>query len=303
MKRKEFIRNTFLLTGGIVTAPNLIAQSVSKQHAKTRKITILHTNDTHSNIEPFPANHAKFPNQGGVVKRFKLINEIRAQEETVLLLDAGDIFQGTPYFNLFGGVLEMKAMSLMEYDAATMGNHDFDAGLEGFLRAKEFASFPFLCANYDFSETILNGKTTPSMIIEKGGIRIGVFGLGVELEGLVPSDKFGGTKYLDPIDCAIREASKLKKKGCELIICLSHLGYSYENDKISDLKLAKVTRNIHLIIGGHTHTFLKRPTEEKNLDGETVLINQVGWGGLQLGRLDFIVEKERFKKQESIQIQ
>jgi 5'-nucleotidase len=300
MKRSEFIRNTFLLTGGILSAPTLLAQAKSN---KRRKITILHTNDTHSNIEPFPSNHPKFPNQGGVVKRFKLINEIREQEEHVLLLDAGDIFQGTPYFNMFGGVLEMKAMTLMGYDAATMGNHDFDAGLDGFLKAKQYAAFPFLCANYDFSTTILKDQTTPSVIIEKGGVRIGVFGIGVQLEGLVPADKFGETLYLDPVQCANEEAVKLKKKGCELIICLSHLGYSYDSEKISDLKLAKQTRNIHLIIGGHTHTFLDRPTEEKNLDGETVLVNQVGWGGLQLGRLDFIVEKKRFNKTAGVVVQ
>jgi 5'-nucleotidase len=300
MKRSEFIRNTFLLTGGILSVPTLLAQA--KQN-KTRKITILHTNDTHSNIEPFPSNHPKFPNQGGVVKRFSLINKIREEEEYVVLLDAGDIFQGTPYFNMFGGVLELKAMSLMGYDAATMGNHDFDAGLDGFLKAKQHATFPFLCANYDFSTTILKDQTTPSMIIEKGGVRIGVFGIGVQLEGLVPADKFGETLYLNPVQCANEEAVKLKNKGCELIICLSHLGYSYESEKISDLKLAKQTRNIHLIIGGHTHTFLDRPTEEKNLDGETVLINQVGWGGLQLGRLDFIVEKKKFNKLPGVVVQ
>jgi 5'-nucleotidase len=300
MKRSEFIRNTFLLTGGILSAPTVLAQAKKN---KTRKITILHTNDTHSNIEPFPSNHPKFPNQGGVVKRFSLINKIREEEEHVVLLDAGDIFQGTPYFNMFGGVLELKAMSLMGYDAATMGNHDFDAGLDGFLKAKQHASFPFLCANYDFSTTILKDQTTPSMIIEKGGVRIGIFGIGVQLEGLVPADKFGETLYLDPVQCANEEAVMLKKKGCELIICLSHLGYSYESEKISDLKLAKQTRNIHLIIGGHTHTFLDRPTEEKNLDGETVLINQVGWGGLQLGRLDFIVEKKKFNKLPGVVVQ
>jgi len=300
MKRSEFIRNTFLLTGGILSAPTVLAQAKKN---KTRKITILHTNDTHSNIEPFPSNHPKFPNQGGVVKRFSLINKIREEEEHVVLLDAGDIFQGTPYFNMFGGVLELKAMSLMGYDAATMGNHDFDAGLDGFLKAKQHATFPFLCANYDFSTTILKDQTTPSMIIEKGGVRIGVFGIGVQLEGLVPADKFGDTLYLNPVQCANEEAVKLKKKGCELIICLSHLGYSYDTDKISDLRLASVTRNIHLIIGGHTHTFLERPTEVKNLDGQTVLINQVGWGGLQLGRLDFLIEKKKFNKRKGIQVQ
>lgn len=302
MKRRDFLTKSFLVSGGILISPSLFAAEATKKK-KVKRITILHTNDTHSNIDPFPANHAKFPNKGGVSKRFEMIQKIRNEEENVLLLDAGDIFQGTPYFNMFGGVLEMKVMSAMGYDAATMGNHDFDAGLDGFLSAKAHANFPFLCANYDFSDTILKDQTTKSVILERGDLKIGIFGIGVELNGLVPNDKFGATKYLDPIECANKEAELLKKQGCDLIICLSHLGYSYESEKISDLRLARSTKNIHLIIGGHTHTFLERPTEEKNAIGQTVLINQVGWGGIQLGRLDFCIEEKKFSRKESMVVQ
>lgn len=302
MKRRDFLTKSFLVSGGILISPSLFAAEATKKK-KVKRITILHTNDTHSNIDPFPANHTKFPNKGGVSKRFEMIQKIRNEEENVLLLDAGDIFQGTPYFNIFGGVLEMKVMSAMGYDAATMGNHDFDAGLDGFLSAKAHANFPFLCANYDFSDTILKDQTTKSVILERGDLKIGIFGIGVELNGLVPNDKFGATKYLDPIECANKEAELLKKQGCDLIICLSHLGYSYESEKISDLRLARSTKNIHLIIGGHTHTFLERPTEEKNAIGQTVLINQVGWGGIQLGRLDFCIEEKKFSRKESMVVQ
>ena len=303
MKRRSFVQKGILLTGATIIAPSLMAQTSNEKKKKVKQLTILHTNDTHSTIEPFPANHSKFSGKGGVVNRFNLIQKIRSEEENVLLLDAGDIFQGTPYFNMFGGVLEMKAMSKMGYDAATMGNHDFDGGMDGFLKAKEYADFPFLCSNYDFSATILKNQTQDSLIKEIGGLKVGIFGIGVELKGLVPDDKFGETVYLDPIVHANRVALQLKKEGCDLIICLSHLGYQYESDKISDLKLAAATKNIHLIIGGHTHTFLERPTEVKNSEGQIVLVNQVGWGGIHLGRVDFDIEKKRFNKKQVIEIQ
>jgi 5'-nucleotidase len=302
MKRRSFVQKGILLTGATIIAPSLIAQT-SNEKKKVKQLTILHTNDTHSTIEPFPANHSKFPGKGGVVNRFNLIQKIRSEEENVLLLDAGDIFQGTPYFNMFGGVIEMKVMSKMGYDAATMGNHDFDGGMDGFLKAKEYADFPFLCSNYDFSETILKNQTQDLLIKEIGGLKVGIFGIGVELKGLVPDDKFGETVYLDPISTANRVALELKKKGCDLIICLSHLGYQYESDKISDLKLAAATKNIHLIIGGHTHTFLDKPTEVKNSEGQIVLVNQVGWGGIHLGRIDFDIEMKRFNRNQVVEIQ
>jgi 5'-nucleotidase len=302
MKRRSFVQKGILLTGATIIAPSLIAQT-SNEKKKVKQLTILHTNDTHSTIEPFPANHSKFPGKGGVVNRFNLIQKIRSEEENVLLLDAGDIFQGTPYFNMFGGVIEMKVMSKMGYDAATMGNHDFDGGMDGFLKAKEYADFPFLCSNYDFSETILKNQTQDLLIKEIGGLKVGIFGIGVELKGLVPDDKFGETVYLDPISTANRVALELKKKGCDLIICLSHLGYQYESDKISDLKLAAATKNIHLIIGGHTHTFLDKPTEVKNSEGQIVLVNQVGWGGIHLGRIDFDIEMKRFNRKQVVEIQ
>lgn len=289
MKRRDFVRNTFAVAGGIIISPSLLAKNDTK---KQIKLTILHTNDTHSNIDPFPANHAKFPNKGGVVWRNQLIQKIRSEEEHVLLLDAGDLFQGTPYFNKYKGVLEMKLMSEMGYEASTMGNHEFDIGLDGFKNAKKYANFPFVCSNYDFSNTILEGETIKNLVVRKGKLKIGILGVGVELEGLVPKLCFDQTKYLDPIIVANEQAAILKNKGCDFIICLSHLGFDYvDSKKVSDLILARSTRNINLIIGGHTHTFLEKPVEETNLDGKKVLINQVGWAGVNLGRLDFYFDR------------
>ena len=296
MKRRNFIQNIVLGTGTLLVSPSLFSQENLK---KKKRLVILHTNDTHSTIEPFPSKHSKFPNMGGVSKRHTILQKIRSEEEHVLLLDAGDIFQGTPYFNTFNGELEMKLMSLLQYDAATMGNHDFDIGLEGFLNAQQFANFPFLCANYDFSETILSGKTKAYHIFHKAGIKIGVFGVGVALKGLVSEDKYGNTRYLDPISTANKIASELKSKSCDLVICLSHLGFEYENKNInSDRKLAAETQNIDIILGGHTHTFFDKPLVLKNLKNKDVLVNQVGWGGVYLGRIDIDVESGFFQAEK-----
>ncbi|NDA97594.1 MAG: bifunctional metallophosphatase/5'-nucleotidase [Crocinitomicaceae bacterium] len=296
MKRRNFIQNIVLGTGTLLVSPSLFSQENLK---RKKRLVILHTNDTHSTIEPFPSKHSKFPNMGGVSKRHTILQKIRSEEEHVLLLDSGDIFQGTPYFNTFNGELEMKLMSLLEYDAATMGNHDFDIGLEGFLNAKQFAIFPFLCANYDFSETILAGHTKAYQIFHKAGIKIGVFGVGVALKGLVSEDKYGKTRYLDPISTANKIASELKSKSCDLVICLSHLGFEYENKSInSDRKLAAETQNIDIILGGHTHTFFDKPLVLKNSKNKDVLINQVGWGGVYLGRIDIDVESGFFQAEK-----
>lgn len=303
MKRRSFVKKSAMVSSGLFFAGNLFGKTIFAQQKKT-KVTILHTNDTHSNIEPLPDNHSKFPNMGGVSKRFEVIKAIRQQEEHVILLDAGDIFQGTPYFNKYKGTLEMKLMSELGYDAATMGNHDFDAGLEGFFMASEHAQFPFLCANYDFSKTVLKDKTKPYTIFKKGKHSIGVFGIGIELEGLVPASKFEKTIYQDPIKVANEVAAILKKEGCDVVICLSHLGFEYQTDKVSDRVLAAQTSNIDIILGGHTHTFMEKPIELNNSEGKPVLINQVGWGGLHLGRIDIEIssEKSLFKKQESISV-
>jgi 5'-nucleotidase len=228
-----------------------------------------------------------------VAKRAIMIEKVRKENPNTLLLDAGDIFQGTPYFNYFGGEIEFKLMSMLKYDAATLGNHDFDNSIEGFHKQLPNASFDFVCANYNFKNTVLDTLVKPYKIFFKDGIKIGVFGLGIELLHLVSPDLYKETKYLDPIEITQDISRDLKEKeACDLVICLSHLGYNYKNsDKISDLKLAAATKNIDLIIGGHTHTFLPKPTLVKNLNNENVLVNQVGAYGVNLGRVDFYFDE------------
>jgi len=291
MERRKFIYNslstaTFLGLGGI----NVFEPFKNNQ----TKITILHTNDVHSHIDPFPANHPRNPGAGGVARRAQIIQQVRAENEHVLLLDAGDSFQGTPYFNYYGGELEWKLMSMMGYDATTIGNHEFDNGLNGLLAQMPHAKFDILSANYDFSKTDLSPFVKPYRIFKKGNIKIGVFGLGVALEGLVDKKHYGETVYNDPLEVAQTISKKLKDtEKCDLIICLSHLGYAYKNEptKICDLLLAKQSKNIDIIIGGHTHTFLDKPTLVQNLDDKTVIVNQVGCYGINLGKIEVFFEE------------
>jgi len=284
--RRKFITQSALAAGALLSSNGLFA-ALQKENA-AKKLTILHTNDVHSRLEPFPMDGSKNQGLGGVAARAQLIKKIRSEEEQVLLLDAGDIFQGTPFFNLYKGEPEMKAMAAMGYDAATMGNHDFDAGLENFATQLKHISFPILMCNYDFSHTPMEFKYQPYKIFKKGKLKIGVTAVGIEMTGLVPDSLFGNTQYLDPIQKANETAAKLKKEeGCDMIICLSHLGYKYSDNKVSDIVLAKETENIDLIIGGHTHTFMDAPELFTNKAGSNVLVNQVGWAGIQLGRLDF----------------
>lgn len=287
MNRRKFIYHLAGGAAGLIALPSMTLRQKGKS-----KITILHTNDTHSRIDPFPADDAKYPGLAGVSRRATLVEQIRSEEEQVLLLDAGDIFQGTPYFNLYGGEVEFRMMSALKYDAATMGNHDFDGGLEGFVKALPHAAFPFLCANYDFSDTVLHDQTKPHKVFYKGNLKIGVFGIGVELDGLVPANLYGKTRYLDPIKQAQAQADFLKlDEKCDLVICLSHLGHKPKLNNLCDPLLAAETEHINLIIGGHSHTFMDKPEEHKNKAGKKVLINQVGWAGLVLGRVDFYFDK------------
>ncbi|CAM4002635.1 metallophosphatase [Flavobacterium branchiophilum] len=293
MKRRDFIQKTtasttFLTMGGL---------SLSSFNQKnTKHLTILHTNDVHSYIDPFPADDPRNPNMGGVSRRAEVIHHIRKENPNVLLLDAGDIFQGTPYFNYYGGELEFKLMSMMQYDAATIGNHDFDNGLDGLLAQMPHAKFDFLSANYDFSKTQLDSFVKPYKIFIKNGIKVGVFGLGVALYGLVDKKNYKETVYLDPFEISQDMVKILKhEQHCDLVICLSHLGYQYKNEpqKPSDLQLAAASKGIDLIIGGHTHTFLDKPTIVKNAEDKDVIVNQVGCYGLNMGRIDFYLDQDK----------
>ncbi len=287
--RRNFIKNMALgAAAGTLILPSC------KVNSKDVKLTILHTNDVHSHIDPFPINHSSYPNQGGFARRSALIKQVRRTEEHVLLLDSGDIFQGTPYFNFYKGELDIKLMNKMGYDVGTIGNHEFDNGAEELANQISKADFPFVNCNYDLENSVLKSLTQPYKIINKGNVKIGIIGLGIELHGLVDPSKCGDIKYNCPIDYGDKVAGYLKtQKNCDYIIALSHLGYTYKNDKVSDLELAKNTEYIDLILGGHTHTFLDKPTVVDNKIGKEVLINQTGWAGIKLGRIDILFGEDK----------
>lgn len=273
--------------------------AISKEIIKSKNIshlTILYTNDVHSRIEPFPTNDPKYANKGGFARRSAVIEDLRKQNNNTLLLDAGDIFQGTPYFNLYGGELEYKLMSLMQYDATTIGNHDFDLGIENIAKQMPHANFSFINCNYDFSNTALNNKILPYKIFTKQGVKIGVLGYGIELAGLVDKRMYKDTIYQNPLPIANATAKLLKLDlNCDYVIALSHLGFSYNNNKISDISMAPQTENIDLIIGGHSHTFLDKPVKLLNRAGKDIYVTQVGWAGIWLGKIDvyFSLDKKK----------
>lgn len=291
IKRRNFIQQAAIsgltLSSGVLGMSRLLKPDITN-------ITVLHTNDWHSRIEPFPDDDSYKAGRGGFERRAAMVEAVRKSTDNVLLLDSGDVFQGTPYFNFYGGELEYKLMSELKYDATTMGNHDFDNGLDGLIDVMPLATFPLVISNYGLDDTPLAGRTVPHIIKQFGEIRIGVFGLGIELQGLVPDKLYGDTQYHDPIKVGQQVASQLKHDmGCDYVICLSHLGYKYDHDKVDDVSLARSTTDIDLILGGHTHTFLYEPVVETNLEGEQVAINQAGWGGLMLGRIDLYFENNR----------
>ena len=302
MKRRHFLKKIKFSSIYGLTLPYFINDDYFDNGLK--KITILHTNDVHSHIDPFPKNDPLNPSGGGVIARANLINLIKKDNPNTLVLDAGDVFQGTPYFNFFGGELELKLMSKMGYNASTLGNHEFDNGTEKLSKVLKHANFSFLNSNYTLKNTPLENKIKSHEIFKINGIKIGVFGLGIELEGLVEKKLYKGIKYLNPIEISKDISDDLKyNHKCDLVICLSHLGFSYSKDKniMCDLILAKQTKNIDLIIGGHTHTFLDEPVKVKNLENKDVIINQVGCFGINLGKIDFYFS-ENNKQQEGISI-
>lgn len=268
-----------LLSLFLLSGPALIARE---------RLVILHTNDTHSRIEPLPPTDRTAPGMGGVVRRASYIDQVRSENEQVLLFDAGDFLQGTPYFNLFKGEVEIKAMNLMHYDAATLGNHEFDYGLAILEKVVRQAAFPIVSSNYDFSGTALAGLVKPYLVLKKGKLRIGVIGIDVQPKGLIAADNYNGMKFLDPEETANNLAEKLRREEkCDLIICLSHLGYS------ADVRLAESSRNIDLILGGHSHTYLQEPTEQRNRDHRPVMIYQTSGRGAYMGRMDITMERTK----------
>lgn len=313
MRRRRFLREAGLASAGALLAPRWLL--AGQDHAAVSPaasavsllspggitppalpgevhLVILHTNDTHSRLDPFPMDGGPFQGLGGAARRATLIRRIRSENPNVLLLDSGDIFQGTPYFNFFGGEIELKSMSEMAYDATTLGNHEFDNGVEGLVAMMPHASFPFVSANYDVTGSQLEPWVRPWLMKEVGGVRVGIFGLGVAFEGLVLASLHEGVRYLEPAAAAERAVAELRAQGCSLVVCLSHMGYRYSGDRPSDTLLAGQVEGIDLILGGHTHTFMDAPDVFVGPDGRRTLVNQVGFGGMRLGRIDVVLGPE-----------
>ncbi|MCY1719283.1 metallophosphatase [Prolixibacteraceae bacterium Z1-6] len=294
INRRIFIRNVATGTAGI--ALGAVPFSVLANNDYTT-ITILHTNDMHCHIEPFTGTNERYANKGGLARIARLAKIQREKNPNTLLLDAGDMFQGTPYFNYFKGELMLKVMSAAGYDAGTIGNHEFDNGLQGILDPLPNAQFPLINSNYDFSDTILDGKFPGYKVFKRSGITIGIYGVGIELKGLVGQMHYENTVYNEPVAVAQKMENFLKnEKNCDLVICLSHLGLKYRNSTVSDMVLAAETSMTDLIIGGHTHTYLEKPIETKNKAGKPVIVNQAWWGGLVVGKIDFVFERTKKKK-------
>lgn len=268
-----------------------LALSVTVQ-TQEKTLTVLHINDTHSRIETFPENGGDYSGKGGMVRLDNYVNTVRKETKNVLLFHCGDLVQGTPYFNRYKGAAEMAAASLMRTDAACLGNHEFDNGLEALSKMVKQAKFPFIATNLDFSGTPMDGLTKKYHIIKRNGIKIGIIGLTIDPKGLVSKSNSAGVKYLDPVESANATAGFLKnRKKCDLIICLSHLGYYPGEERVGDITLAKKSRHIDLILGGHTHTFMPEPDRRQNADGREVIINQAGAYGVYFGRVDMIMEE------------
>ena len=280
-------RRTFLTTsaafGATVAA---FPRGLLKASAANTVITILHTNDTHSQIDPLPANDTN-AGKGGVARRATLVKRIRKENSNTLLVDAGDVLQGTPYFNFYKGEVEYKAMSAIGYDVGTLGNHEFDNGVDALAAALKFANFDVVSANYDVKGTVLEQRVKRYVVKTIGGIKIGLFGLGVSPVGLITPDNFKGVTYIDPVVAAREVVKKLRdEERCALVVGMSHLGY-YEDGKRGDSLVAAQVDGIDFIASGHTHTFMKEPVFQAQPCGARTMIFQVGKSGIHLGRVDF----------------
>ncbi|WP_373790124.1 bifunctional metallophosphatase/5'-nucleotidase [Bacteroides heparinolyticus] len=277
----------------------LFALSLSAQQGKSgaleKQLFILHTSDTHSRIEPISREAAdEYAGMGGAVRRAGIVKQFRSKHPDMLLLDCGDMSQGTPYYNLFQGELEIKMMNLMGYDAMAIGNHEFDFGLENMARLFRLARFPIVCSNYEVAGTVLEGLVKPYIILEREGLKIGVFGLAPKLEGLVQADKSEGVVYKDPIAVA-QEMSDLLggKEGCDVVICLSHLGLQrLMPGDVDDEQLVAKTHGIDVILGGHTHTFMEKPMVYLNANGENVSLLHSGRNGIFVGEMVLTLTKK-----------
>ncbi len=291
-------RRWFLKSLGAASAFMMVKPSFAMDKRKDLlKITVLHTNDLHSQIDAYSKDHTSYPGMGGFARRAAIVKQIREMEQNVLLLDAGDLFQGSPYFNFFKGELEIKLMNQLGYDAMTIGNHEFDNGAEMLFEQLIHANYPILSANYSFSDPDWAKLVKPYVIKTYGKLKVGIMGLSINPQGLILPDNFKGITYRNDIDVANETAGILKNdEGCDFIIALTHLGIK------RDLELAKESAHIDLILGGHSHTFLEEPMQVQNKLNKNVLINQMGWAGVYLGRIDLYFGEDDLSEFDSNRI-
>lgn len=276
----------------ILTILTIAVAVILTAAAKGRQLLILHTNDTHSCVLPLNPNLADtmLAGRGGFLRRAAMIDQMRKEDKDLLLLDSGDFSQGSPYYTMFKGDVETELMNIMGYDAATIGNHEFDFGLENMARIFRKAKFPIVCANYDFTGTVVEGLVKPYVIIKRKGVRIGIFGLSPKLDGLVMASTCAGVRYSDPIKTANAVADKLKnEEKCDVVICLSHLGW--DEAGLNDMEMMAKTRNIDLVLGGHSHSYFKTLNHVRNLDGKDVPNDQNGKHGIFVGKITLSLEK------------
>lgn len=268
------------------------AVAIAASAQKTKELLILHSNDTHSCIMPLNPNlnDTLVAGRGGFLRRIAMLKEERAKTPDLLYFDSGDFSQGSPYYTLYKGDVEVGLMNQMGIDAATIGNHEFDFGLENMARVFRQANFPIVCANYDFTGTPVEGLVKPWVVLKRNGVKIGVFGLSPMMDGLVDKNKCKGVKYLNPAQVALETAAFLKnKKKCDVVICISHLGW--KEDVENDNYMIPRSRNIDLVLGGHSHTYMKELAYEPNLDGKQVPVDQNGKHGIFIGRIVLTLQK------------
>jgi 5'-nucleotidase len=288
--RRSFIKKSGI-AGGMILLGSFPLASLAKN--KTIRLTILHTNDTQGQLAPFPEQAPQYAGMGGIQARADMIRKIRGEELNVLLFDSGDFFQGNTDFDLFKGAPQIKAMQLMGYNAAGIGGHEFDGGIENLAQQISQANFPLLCCNYDLQHSVLGGLVLPYTVLRQEGLKIGVLGVSPDLKNTVPDEVSKNIVYLDPLTKANETALYLRRKqGCDFVICLSHLGL-HDTGQAHDKMLAKGSRHIDLIIGGHSHVLLQQPLKYFNQDKAEILVVQAGWGGTHLGLIDYLFSTQK----------
>lgn len=275
----------------IILLEMLVAMTATAKRHK--QIVILHTNDTHSTIMPLKAELAdtSLAGRGGCMRRMAMIEAERQKCPELLLIDSGDFSQGSSYYTMFKGEVEVELMNLMGYDATTIGNHEFDFGLDNMARLFRLAKFPVVCSNYDFTGTVLDGLVKPYVTLKRAGVKIGLFALCPKLQGLVASKNYGDIKFLDPTEVAQQMADLLRgQEKCDLVVCISHLGW--EDSVYPDNTVISQTNGIDLVLGGHTHTYMKQLKYVENKDGRPIGVDQNGKHGVFVGKLVLDLQKK-----------